>query len=258
MPKTITEQIEKRFYDYIARFYELNKLPAMQQLKLDHSLRVANNCNEIAKGLFSTPEEIALARIIGLLHDIGRFEQWRRYGTFSDGKSIDHGELGLAVSQQEKIVDLMPYATQQIILKSIQLHNKISIPADISPQELLYLNIIREADRLDIIHIIITAIESGEIQKHPEMIWHASLNGDISKKVLSDFRSNNNINYADLKSMNDWLILHLQWISLLRYQGSIDTVKKQHILERFKKVVPRENLAEMNICILQVLDHLNI
>ena len=32
--------------------------------------------------------------VIGLLHDIGRFEQEAQYHTFNDFKSMDHGDYG--------------------------------------------------------------------------------------------------------------------------------------------------------------------
>ena len=42
-----------------------------------------------------------------MLHDIGRFEQIKRYGTFNDSKSVDHGEFGadLLFKEQRLIED---------------------------------------------------------------------------------------------------------------------------------------------------------
>ena len=50
-------------------------------------------------------EDIDLAWLTGLLHDIGRFEQVRRYGTFNDAKSIDHGKLGVEILFLEGKID---------------------------------------------------------------------------------------------------------------------------------------------------------
>ena len=33
--------------------------------------------------------------LVGLLHDYARFEQWTDYKTYSDIKSIDHGDLAV-------------------------------------------------------------------------------------------------------------------------------------------------------------------
>ena len=60
------------------------------KLKIDHTYRVAGLCRRIASSLGLNDAEAGLAWVIGMLHDIGRFEQLRKYGTFSDAESIDH------------------------------------------------------------------------------------------------------------------------------------------------------------------------
>ena len=62
--------------------------------KIKHTFRVMDLCEEIAESLNLTKEDITLAKLCGLLHDIGRFEQWNRYKTFVDSKSVDHGDFG--------------------------------------------------------------------------------------------------------------------------------------------------------------------
>ena len=60
------------------------------RLKIDHTYRVAALCEQIARSIPLTEEQTDHAWLAGLLHDVGRFEQLRRYGTFEDAKSIDH------------------------------------------------------------------------------------------------------------------------------------------------------------------------
>ena len=50
---------------------------------------VAEEARRIAKSLNLSEEEQDLAELIGLLHDIGRFEQWKWYGTYSDKLTMD-------------------------------------------------------------------------------------------------------------------------------------------------------------------------
>ena len=64
------------------------------KLKIDHTYRVAELCERIAKAEQMEKTEVDLAWLLGMLHDVGRFEQLRRYGTFSDADSIDHAALG--------------------------------------------------------------------------------------------------------------------------------------------------------------------
>ena len=53
------------------------------KLKIDHTYRVAELCERIAKAEQMEKTEVDLAWLLGMLHDVGRFEQLRRYGTVS-------------------------------------------------------------------------------------------------------------------------------------------------------------------------------
>ena len=67
------------------------------KLKIDHTYRVAGFCQRIARSLELSHEDIDLAWFCGLLHDVGRFEQLRNYGTFIDAQSIDHALYGAEI-----------------------------------------------------------------------------------------------------------------------------------------------------------------
>ena len=67
---------KQTFLDY-ASHYDLDD-PKIR-LKVEHTLSVCDLCVRIADSLSSTPEDTDLAWMMGLLHDIGRFEQVRRY-----------------------------------------------------------------------------------------------------------------------------------------------------------------------------------
>ncbi|MGL1930446.1 MAG: HD domain-containing protein [Desulfotalea sp.] len=250
------QKIETSFHNYTAQFCENNNLHAMQQLKLAHCLRVAQNCKKIAGSFFLDENHRNVSVAIGLLHDIGRFKQWQEYETFSDIKSVDHGELGIKVIHEIGIINLTTLSTQKTIITAIQLHNKKTLPDNIPSKALQHLNIIREADRLDIINVVLTAIETGEIKRQPEILWNSAINGPVSTKILNAFKTGKSVNYADLKSMSDWLILHLQWICLLKYQGSVSTILEQKIIDRFRKIIPSQNNKTMNQCFEMTLCHL--
>jgi len=79
------------FLKYVSAYDE--QVDAIR-FKKEHSLRVRMQAMKIAKQEGFTREECELAELIGLLHDIGRFEQVRLYNTFDDAHSIDHAEYG--------------------------------------------------------------------------------------------------------------------------------------------------------------------
>ncbi len=59
-------------------------------LKIVHTYCVVECAEEIATRMHLGQEDVQLAKIIGLLHDIGRFEQIRRFHSFERGKPMDH------------------------------------------------------------------------------------------------------------------------------------------------------------------------
>ncbi len=63
------------------------------KLKIEHTFRVAEHCERIARSLNLIEADIDMAWFLGMFHDIGRFEQVRRYGTFNDAESVNHGML---------------------------------------------------------------------------------------------------------------------------------------------------------------------
>ena len=56
--------------------------------------RVAALCERIAKAAGMCAYDVELAWLSGMLHDVGRFEQIKRYNTFSDADSVDHAKFG--------------------------------------------------------------------------------------------------------------------------------------------------------------------
>ena len=66
-------------------------------LKIHHTYRVAALCEQIGRSIALEGTALDLAWLCGMLHDVGRFEQLRRYNTFIDTQSINHAALSASV-----------------------------------------------------------------------------------------------------------------------------------------------------------------
>ena len=95
------EKCKDEFLKYTEKYNLSNEKLKRKQL---HSLRVMKKSRIIAQSLKLSEEEIQIATLIGLLHDIGRFEQYTKYNTFSDHNSIDHAELGIRILQENNYI----------------------------------------------------------------------------------------------------------------------------------------------------------
>ena len=145
------EQALKAFREYVAHY---NAEDEKVRLKIEHTYRVADLCGEIAGWLMLPKEDIDLAWLIGILHDIGRFEQLRRYGTFHDAQSIDHAACGAEILFAEgKIRDFVRDDSQDSLLKTaVASHNAYRIPEGLPARTEQFCHIIRDADKIDILY----------------------------------------------------------------------------------------------------------
>ena len=158
------ERALQAFKDYTAN-YDTNDIGV--SLKIAHTYRVAQISERIAKTVINE-QHIAtdFAWLLGLLHDIGRFEQITRYGTFKDVLSVDHAELGADILFHDNLFDTIvsredlaltseKFHTMKAVAETvIRSHNKLKLPEDISPQAKTYAKILRDADKIDIFRVL--------------------------------------------------------------------------------------------------------
>ena len=93
------------YFDEYTKSYDMTK-PELEY-KYHHSYRVMDNMIVLAKSLSLPIKDVNLAKCIGLLHDIGRFEQFKKYQTFKD-IDMDHGDYGEKILREN---DALKYPT---------------------------------------------------------------------------------------------------------------------------------------------------
>ena len=150
------QRAEKAFHAYTSQYDAGN---SMIRHKVEHTLRVAENCERIAESLSMGREEVSFAWFLGLLHDIGRFEQVRRYGTFIDSVSVDHAEFGADLLFHENLIESFPAESLSEselrgLETAIRLHNKLALPEVLDDTARRFCEIIRDADKADIFRVV--------------------------------------------------------------------------------------------------------
>ena len=147
------------FKKYTANYDSFN---VSINIKISHTYRVAEIAERIAGSI--SKANIDFSWLLGLLHDIGRFEQVTRYGTFKDALSVDHAELGADILFHDNLfgmfvshADMKPddYQKMKTMAETaIRLHNKLRIPEDMETQTEMYTKILRDADKIDIFRVL--------------------------------------------------------------------------------------------------------
>lgn len=217
----------KEIFDNYVKKYDISD-PKIRG-KWEHSYRVMEKSIMLAKNLQLSEENIYLAEIIGLLHDIGRFEQWTNYKTFVDLKSIDHGDYGCKILFEEGLIEDFKINPKyyRIIEKAIYNHNKPKIENGLNEQELLQAKIIRDADKLDILY------NSAFLN----LIPYSFSEEPISKEIEDAFWKHGIVYTKDMQNSNDFVMRTLCFIFDFNYVESLKYLVENRYLEEFEKTL---------------------
>lgn len=219
------------------------------KLKVEHTYRVAGLCDRIARSLGMAEDDIDLAWAIGMLHDIGRFDQVRQYGTFSDADSVDHAHYAAELLfDKGMIVDYFGSANTGIynyvenentcsaglseslgiIKKAVYNHSAYRIAEGLCEREVLFCNIIRDADKLDIFKVVndtpledIYSVDKEEIPK-----------AEVTNAVMQALREKHAVLRSLKKTPADYIAAYIALVFELVFPESFYIAKEQGYLDK--------------------------
>ena len=229
------------------------------KLKVDHTYRVAALSERIACSLGLGDDDTNLAWLIGMLHDIGRFEQLKNYGTFSDAESIDHAHYGVellfedgliekfasenaakdlkgtkdlketAVKSENKEKETKEISELDILSTAIWNHSAYRVEEGLTDRVKMFCNIIRDADKIDILKVnydvtleVIYDVTTEELK-----------NSGVTDEVMKAFMEH----HAVKKTPIDNLVGHAALVFELVYNESFKIVKEQGYIEKMLSYV---------------------
>ena len=222
---------KKVFKEYIKNY---NIEDEKVKLKISHILRVSQISKKLAEDLKLDEEDIELAELIGLLHDIGRFEQIRKFHTFVDKNSINHGEYGVKILFENCLIRDFIEDNQydEIIKLSILNHNRAKIENNLTERQKLHAKIIRDADKTDIFYTLTIGDK--------KTVWESEdlSNDKISDEIYREFIEDKLINYKNRNTSADILVSHFAYIYDFNFKESLKIIKEKNYLDilykRFK------------------------
>ena len=215
-------------------------------LKIVHTYHVFDNAIILSKKLGLSEEDTNLAGLIGILHDIGRFDELKNLKKF-DSIRNDHAMFASKLLFEEglitKFIDTDKY--NNIIKKAIENHNKKQIEEGLSEKELLHAKIIRDADKLDNYRVKqeeeIENIFPGIVNSKEELE-----NSLISDKVYNSVMKEECVDIKDRKYPLDYWICVLAFTFDLYFKETLLVVKEKNyiniLIDRFKYNISNEKM----------------
>ena len=196
--------------------------------KYYHSFRVMDNMAVIAKSMNLTMCDVKLAKCIGLLHDIGRFEQYKQFQSFDD-INIDHGDYGEEVLRKGNFLKDFDISKEdyEVVYKAIRNHNKYKIEEGLTKRELLFAKMIRDADKLDIVFAIGNADIKSVIREDDTK---------VRDRVKKQFFDNKQVIINGKETKNEELVVMFSFIYDFNYGVSLIILKNK---EYYQKIYQR-------------------
>lgn len=218
------------------------------RLKALHTLRVASFCERIAKSIPLSAYDTEILWLCGMLHDIGRFEQVRRYGTFSDAASLDHAEFGADLLFKEGLLkEFLPEkgaamekdtaqktgsvtgssrrkkTELELLELALRVHSRYEIPEGLTEREKTFCNVLRDADKIDILR---ANVETG-VENIYDITTEALQKEEVTAEVYEAFRNYKTVTRGLKKTAVDHIVGHAALIFGLVYEESKKMINEQ-------------------------------
>ncbi|RLI65444.1 MAG: hypothetical protein DRO88_04585 [Promethearchaeia archaeon] len=240
------QAIQNWFDEYYNQFLNLPSLNTDDldaiQLKYDHSYRVMKEMDVIVNSLKDTynltSSDIDQAKIIGLLHDVARFFQYTKYHTMNDSISEDHGDLGVKILRDTPLIQNLPENIQKEIFSAVAAHNKIKIPPNLNPRELLFTQMIRDADKLDVFHLACPIYRDFPDQLGEKLKLHLPSRGDPNTAIINAFFNHTPISFSEIRNMTDFKILQMAWVFDFNFRISVEMCHQRGYLATIFNSLP--------------------
>ncbi len=213
-------------------------------LKIKHTGLVLDNTNQLLDNLHWSANDRLLAQTIALFHDVGRFVQINRYKTFNDRKSFDHAALGVESLLTNQIMADLSGTEQRLILSAITWHNKRCIPQDLPVDETPFVQLIRDADKLDIFRVFAEYYPVRFTQPNKILEFGLPEADSYSEKIARDILDNRLSDLANIKNVNDIRLIKLSWVFDFSFPASKKLFRERNHLESTISALPKIPLTE--------------
>ncbi len=233
------DEICNKAMDYMYRFTSDNQIIELNfTLKREHINRVIGYAELISRNIELNDMQVRTVQLAALLHDIGRFEQFRRHESFNDSKTLDHAQLALEIIKQEQWLNTLPNAIHTAVTNAVLFHNKIEVPKFENELDSLVARVIRDADKIDILNMAVK-----EFAHYSTNNSHFFLGLEnsllISSKVVKQILNGKLPLRSTLKTVTDFKLMLMAFVFDLNFKVSYSIVNENQLLKRIFDTLPK-------------------
>lgn len=215
-------------------------------LKIVHTTRVCGNMVQLARAIDMRDDQIRIAETVGLFHDIGRFEQYRRYRTFNDRESTNHATLGIEELKKAAVLHPLPADERNLIIEAIRYHNTAALPNGRPTQAMVFMRMIRDADKLDIWRVFADYYRQRQ-ELQPVVFQHLTDRPTWEVAIVDAIAENRMARLKDMQSLNDLKLLHLSWVFDLHFRETFVQARRRGDLATIAGTLPEDPAVRLAV-----------
>ena len=228
-------------------------------LKIRHTFHVQNLSEYLAKKLNLNDEDFKLASLIGLLHDIGRFEQLKENDSYFDFTGLDHADYGIKLLFEDGMIrEFVEENTyDEIIRKAIYHHNKITLNEEgLTEREIFFSKLIRDADKLDNYRVKVEDTFESIFGTTKEEVDKST----VTPKIFEDFKKEQLIVTKECVTYVDFWLSFLAFTFDLNFKESYiylkenDSINKEIDRIDYKDEKTKEMMEEARVILHKYID----
>jgi hypothetical protein len=198
------------------------------RLKIKHTRKVCEAMAQLSSGENLSENESHIASAVALLHDVGRFPQYRRWRTFRDSESDNHARLAIDVIRDEQVLAGIDLSEQLLIEEAVRFHNLLEPPATIKSPTRRFISLIRDADKLDIWRVFVELLaQPPEERATAATLGLPDLPERVSDSCIAALNSGTVVRLDTTTCLNDFKLLQISWVYDLT-----TTTSRRILLER--------------------------
>lgn len=225
-------ELLKRFNQFV---YDYEKGQSKEnikaiELKRKHTLRVWKAAKFIVQKEDVSSNQKELAEVIAILHDVGRFEQFKTIGRYIDAKNFNHAEVGADMLQQGLIEYFVPETRDfdKIIIKAVRLHNVLNLPEELEGIEAFQCELVRDADRLDLLYSCTCEEQFYIVFARKRDATIKSLNPEI----VSLLEQRKPVDVKLVRNSIDLLALRISLLNQFKFKEGLAYIRKEGYIDK--------------------------
>lgn len=234
------EHVKAVFEEYLNGYDREND---KVKLKIVHTYGVIRCSEEIGRRMGLQAEDMELAKLIALLHDIGRFEQLKRFNSF-EADTMDHATYGVQVLFEEGMIRqfIEEDTWDDVIRTAIAKHSDYELTGITDERTLLHARLIRDADKLDNCRVKLEETMETLLDMDEATVGASP----ISEKVWASCLAGESVLSADRVSGMDYWVSYLALYFDINFPETWQIIRENHYIDRIAARVPysREDTKE--------------